>query len=374
MKEENNYGKSIGTDDGRNEVPPDTGMPIHVKREGLLLARISAIVFGMLWIYDGFFKFWNNLYIYMPSAIENAGVGQPSYLNGWFSFWYHIVAANPMLFTWLTGILELSLGFALVAGFARKIAYFGGIILALIIWSVPEGFGGPYGPGSLVTGSADIYAISFLLLIALNATFGPDIYTLDRLIEGKYKIWSKIAEIRSGSRGSKFGFFGTNAMKISRLSAILLGVVFAAETYMAVSYNTPSSLKTTLIGASSGQPAYLNGWYSFWISQVSAAPLVYYYTIIIAEFLIALALLFGFARKTAYVGGMIYSALEWSTLRAFGGPITAGYTDADQIVVTIAFLILLSLNAVHGTDPYTIDARIERKMGFWYRVAEMSWK
>ena len=371
MQEEVEHKKSRGMNDNANEESPDTVVSSNIRRNSLLLARISAIVFGILWLYDGFFKFWNNLYIYMPSAIQSAGVGQPSYLNGWFSFWYHIVVSNPILFTWMTGILELSVGFALIAGFARKLAYFGGIILAFIIWSVPEGFGGPYGPGSLVTGAADVYAISFLLIIALNATFGPDIYTLDKLIERKYRNWSKIAEIRSGSRGSKFGFFGRNAMKISRLSAILFGIVFAAETYMAIAYNTPSSLKTTLIGAASGQPAYLNGWYSFWISQVTTAPLVYYYTIIIAESLLAAALLFGIARKTAYIGGMIYSTLEWSTLKAFGGPITAGYTDAGQIVMTIAFLILLSLNAAHGTDPYTIDSRIERKVGFWNKVAEM---
>ncbi|MCL5437421.1 MAG: hypothetical protein M1417_01835 [Candidatus Thermoplasmatota archaeon] len=49
-----------------------------VRRNALFLSRMSALVFGILWAYDGFFKFWNNLYVYMPSAIQGAGVGQPA--------------------------------------------------------------------------------------------------------------------------------------------------------------------------------------------------------------------------------------------------------------------------------------------------------
>ncbi|MCL5437422.1 MAG: hypothetical protein M1417_01840 [Candidatus Thermoplasmatota archaeon] len=237
---------------------------------------------------------------------------------------------------------------------------------------MPEGFGGPYGPGSLVTGAANVYAISFLLLIALNATFGPDIYTLDGYIEKRYRKWEKIAEVRYGFRKGDMSFFARNSMKLSRLAAVLLGIVFAAETYLAIAFNSPSSLKTTLEGAAAGQPAYLNGWFSFWIAQVTAAPAAYYYLIVVAEFLLAVALLFGIARKTAYIGGLIYSLLEWSTIKAFGGPITAGYTDAGQIILAIAFLILIALNASHGTDPYTLDSKIERRVSRWNRIAEMT--
>ncbi len=115
-----------------------------LKKSGLILARISAIAFGILWAWDGYFKFAMNLYTYMDAAVQAAGVGQPAYLNGWFSFWYHLVAWDPMLFTWAVGVMELLLAFALIFGFARKFAYFGGIALSLIIWTVPEGFGGPY--------------------------------------------------------------------------------------------------------------------------------------------------------------------------------------------------------------------------------------
>ncbi len=276
-----------------------------------------------------------------------------------------------MLFTWGTGILELSLGVALIAGFARKIAYAGGILLAILIWAVPEGFGGPYGPGSLVTGAANIYALSFVVLIAMNATFGPDIWTLDSLIEKRYGRWGLVAEIRM-SRARVAQFFAKHQMGLSRSAGIILGIVFAVETYLAIAFNTPISLRSTLEGASAGQPAYLSGWYSFWIAQVTAVPLLYYGLIVAVELLLAVSLILGIARKTAYIGGMIYSLMEWSTLKAFGGPISAGYTDAGQVIMAIIFLLFLALNAVHGSDPYTLDAHIERKFPGWRRIAEMS--
>ncbi|MBX8636843.1 MAG: hypothetical protein KIY11_00545 [Thermoplasmata archaeon] len=343
---------------------------ITMRKSALMLARLSAVTFGILWVWDGFFKFAMNLYTYMPAAIQAAGVGQPAYLNGWFSFWYHLIAWNPMLFTWMVGFMELALGVALILGFARKIAYFGGIILSLIIWTVPEGFGGPYGSGSLVLGAAHVYAIAFLVLIALNATFGSDIYTLDAYIGRKHNSWKRFAEIRPDGDAS-VNWFSRNSMKLSRFAAILFGIVFAGETYLVFVYNTPSTIVSAIKGAASGQPAYIGGWYSFWISQVTSAPAFYYYLIGAVEMLLAFSLLLGFARKAGYIGGMIYALMEWATLKAFGGPISAGYTDAGQVIVAIVFLIFLALNAAHGTDPYTLDARIERKFPIWRRIAEM---
>jgi nitrite reductase (NO-forming) len=65
----------------------------------------------------------------------------------------------------------------------------------LIIWSVPEGFGGPYGPGSTDIGTGMVYAIVSFLLLVINAAFGPSRYSLDFIIERKWPRWKKIAEI-----------------------------------------------------------------------------------------------------------------------------------------------------------------------------------
>ncbi|PSN88978.1 hypothetical protein B9Q00_03185 [Candidatus Marsarchaeota G1 archaeon OSP_C] len=66
---------------------------------------------------------------------------------------------NPTFFVYLVGTLKVVLAISLILGLARKLAYIGGMAFSLLIWSVPEGFGGPYGPSS-----TDIGTWSFTLL------------------------------------------------------------------------------------------------------------------------------------------------------------------------------------------------------------------
>src|SRR5205807_3726447 len=81
-----------------------------------------------------------------PDLIKSAG--QPAWLQPWFNFWYNATVGNAAPFVYGIALLEVSLGVALVLGLVRKLAYIGGLILSLLIWAIPEGFGGPYGPGS----------------------------------------------------------------------------------------------------------------------------------------------------------------------------------------------------------------------------------
>jgi uncharacterized membrane protein YphA (DoxX/SURF4 family) len=93
-----------------------------------------------------------------------------------------------------TGVLEVALGVALVPGFMPRIAYLGGIIFSLLIWAIPEGFGGPYGPGSTDIETGIIYSFVFLSLIIINTISGPSKYSLDFLLERKCRFWKRLAE------------------------------------------------------------------------------------------------------------------------------------------------------------------------------------
>ena len=167
---------------------------IHRNREGL--KSFLRIVFGIIWAIDGSLKFAPGLAPAFPGMIQDAGSGQPAWLQGWFSFWATQTSSDPALWVYLTGTLELAVAFALIMGFARKLAYGGGVVLSLFIWAVPEGFGGPYGPGATDIGTGIIYAFAFLLFMVVNATYGPSRYSLDRLLERRWPGWSRIAEIR----------------------------------------------------------------------------------------------------------------------------------------------------------------------------------
>lgn len=160
------------------------------------LSRGIEIIFGAIWLLDSYFKFQPGFESSFSDLVSGAAEGQPAWLSGWFSFWASFTASHPYHFAFLIALLELALGASLLLGFARKLAYGGGFLLSVVIWSVPEGFGGPYGPSSTDIGTGIIYALVFLLLAVLNATYGASDYTLDKRLEKRIGWWEKIAEIR----------------------------------------------------------------------------------------------------------------------------------------------------------------------------------
>ena len=164
-------------------------------RHARAFTRSIEMLFGLMWLVDASLKFQPGFVSAFSDLISTASMNQPAWLQGWFAFWTMATASNPAFFVYLVAFLELALALALILGFMRKTAYAGGIILSLIIWSVPEGFGGPYGPGSTDIGTGIIYAVVFLLLLALNATYRNNHYTLDSLIEKRLKWWGMLAEL-----------------------------------------------------------------------------------------------------------------------------------------------------------------------------------
>ena len=158
------------------------------------LKTTFRILFGVIWLIDGAFKFAPGLVDDFPSMIS--GDGQPSWLQGWFSFWASQASANAAFWVYTTGVLELAVGLGLVFGLMRKVAYIGGAILSLFIWAVPEGFGGPYGTGSTDPGGGIVYAMVFLMLIVINSAYGPSRWSLDYAIERRWPAWAYLAEFR----------------------------------------------------------------------------------------------------------------------------------------------------------------------------------
>lgn len=115
-------------------------------------------------------------------------------------------SANAALDVYMVAGLEFALAFALIAGFLRKTAYVGGIALSLLIWAVPEGFGGPYEPGTFDVGVGIVYALGLLTLLSLEASREANRGTIDAWIERRIPAWSRWAEVvkqRHASLGSK---------------------------------------------------------------------------------------------------------------------------------------------------------------------------
>jgi nitrite reductase (NO-forming) len=184
---------------GTNENAEDIAQALAVRGSQSWVARnvswlksFIRIILGIVWLIDGYLKFSPGLVDSFPGLIRSEG--QPSWLQPWFNFWSGVTSANAAPFVYSIGTLEVTLGVALVLGFMRKIAYLGGMVLSLLIWAIPEGFGGPYGPASTDIGTGVIYSFLFLSLIIINTISGPSKYSLDFLLERKYPIWKRVAE------------------------------------------------------------------------------------------------------------------------------------------------------------------------------------
>ncbi len=156
------------------------------------LSTFLRLVFGLVWVIDGVMKFVWLGPDDVTSLVTGAGQGQPSWLQPWFTFWINVVASNPGFVLYGVGLLELALGFALLLGLLRKTTYVSGILLSLFIWSIDEGFGGPYGPGSTDIGAAIMYVFVFFALLLLDTMPSSDKYSLDRLIVRRVNGWRRI--------------------------------------------------------------------------------------------------------------------------------------------------------------------------------------
>ncbi|MCI4358030.1 MAG: DoxX family protein [Thermoplasmata archaeon] len=193
---------------------PSSSMPTRSNwwvRNVVPLKTLFRILFGVVWIVAGALKFSSGFVSNFPAAVQTASGNAPGWLSGWYSFWLTQANANAQLIVYSVGGLELVLGIALVLGLLRKVAYLGGVLLSLLIWAVPEGFGGPYGSGAGGTdvGAGVVYALLFLGLIVINSTFGPSRFSLDYLIERRVRAWSRLAE-----------FAASDTMAPSKSSAI----------------------------------------------------------------------------------------------------------------------------------------------------------
>jgi uncharacterized membrane protein YphA (DoxX/SURF4 family) len=156
------------------------------------LKSFMRIILGIVWLIDGSLKFSSGFVDSFPALIKSQG--QPSWLQPWFNFWSSVTSANAAPFVYGIGTMEVALGVVLILGLMRKIAYLGGMVLSLLIWAIPEGFGGPYGPGSTDIGTGVIYSFLFLSLIIINTISGPSKYSLDYLLERKIPFWKRVAE------------------------------------------------------------------------------------------------------------------------------------------------------------------------------------
>lgn len=137
------------------------------RAKGIAALRIC---FGLVWIVAAWLKWQPGFISGFSSMISGAADGQPGPIQAWIKFWVMIVNVNPSLIAYGSAVIETLIAVFLVLGIFSNLTYIAGIVYTLGIWSVAEGFGGPYAPGqSTDVGTALPYAILFGVLLCISA-------------------------------------------------------------------------------------------------------------------------------------------------------------------------------------------------------------
>ena len=77
---------------------------------------------------------------------------------------------------------------------ARRTGYAAGAIYTMLIWSVGEGFGGPYMAGSTDVGTGIVYALLFVTLLAFAPPARRERLSVDRVLASRWPWWRHLAE------------------------------------------------------------------------------------------------------------------------------------------------------------------------------------
>jgi uncharacterized membrane protein YphA (DoxX/SURF4 family) len=152
---------------------------------------ILRIIFGAVWAVAAALK-WQPAFIKgFADIVQGAMDGQPQPVKLWIAFWLGIIHINPSLFAYMIAITETGLALCFILGAFTNLVCVAGILLSLGVWTVAEGFGGPYIPGQTVdVGTALPYAILCGVLLCASA---GQYYGLDRLLARRLGRFSFLA-------------------------------------------------------------------------------------------------------------------------------------------------------------------------------------
>lgn len=151
---------------------------------------------------------------------------------------------------------------------------------------------------------------------------------------------------------------------------IAFGLVWAVDAAFKWQPTFRDGFLDLIKSAADGQPAWLHGWFNFWITLLSHNPHLFAALIAVIETLIALALVFGFARRATYLSAAIFSLLIWAVAEGFGGPYSKASTDIGTgIIYALVFFSLYGLDRLAQRSSWSVDSRLVRRFPWWAKLA-----
>ena len=176
-------GVSDGMMPGETTIVTTTGLTTASSWRAKAIAFLR-IAFGVVWAIAAWFKWQPGFISSFSDTVTGAKDGQPSLIAAWINFWGNIVSTNPHFYAYLVASIETALAVFFIFGLLTNLTCVVSIIYALGIWSIAEGFGGPFQPGkSTDIGPSIMYALisGTLLAIAAGRYYGVDRWLSPRL-------------------------------------------------------------------------------------------------------------------------------------------------------------------------------------------------
>lgn len=131
---------------------------------------LVRIGFGIAWLVAAILK-WQPAFISgFADTVSGTIQGQPAPVQAWLTMWSNLVHLNPPLFAYSAATIESLLALCFILGLFNNTACVLGACWSLFVWSVGEGFGGPYQAGqSTDIGTGFPYLLLCLVFLCIHA-------------------------------------------------------------------------------------------------------------------------------------------------------------------------------------------------------------
>lgn len=166
---------------------------------------------------------------------------------------------------------------------------------------------------------------------------------------------------------------GRSVWTLAASSAVraAFGLVWVVNAYLTWRPEFAAHYAGYLRNAAGLQPHWLAPWFSLWTLLVLPRIGLFVWVTRLIETALALGLVLGFARKTVYIVGGLFSLLIWSTAEGFGGPYATGASNMGPgLAYVLVFGALLVVDRLKGFSPYSLDFHIQKRVPSWRKVAE----
>ncbi len=161
-----------------------------------------------------------------------------------------------------------------------------------------------------------------------------------------------------------------NLSKHVAILRVIFGFMWGINAALKWQHTFRDGFLDQIKSAADGQPSWLHGWFSFWIHFFSNNPHLFAAFVALVETAIALALIFGIARRTTYLLAAVFSLFIWAIAEGFGGPYSATSTDIGTgIIYAVVFFSIYGLDRLASQSSWSLDNYIVKRLPWWSIVA-----